>query len=215
MKFTKKGIALALLIGLSPAAVFVAQAARDGHHWKMSDDARERMHEGRIAAAKATLKLSAEQEKLWAPVEEQVRAAYKARAERHAERKKRKEERRAERKKDDDKSDRKRERRNIAERYERMAKRMSEKSSMMTAFSSAFSPFYASLSEEQKDVIGPVMRDLKVAGKHGHRRGWHHKRWNDGGWGKRWHHGKGDHDKRHGKADAADEAPSGDDEQSE
>lgn len=215
MKFTKKGIALALLIGLSPAAVFVAQAARDGHHWKMSADARERLQEGKIAAAKAALKLSSEQEALWAPVEEQVRASYKARAERRAERKKRKEERRAERKKDDDKADRKRERRNIAERYERMAKRMSERAERLSAFSSAFSPFYASLSDEQKDVIGPVMRELKVAGKHGHRRGWHHKRWHDGGWGKRWHHGKGGHHKGQDKPGAADDAPAGDEEQGE
>lgn len=212
MRFTKKGIALALLIGLSPAAVFVAQAARDGH-WKMSADARERLQDGRIAAAKATLKLTPEQEKLWAPVEEQVRSAYKARADRHAARKKRKEERRAERRNDDDKSDRKRERRNIAERYERMAKRLSEKSERMSAFSSAFSPFYASLSDEQKDVIGPVMRDLKVMGKRGHR-GRHHKRWHDGGWGKRWHDddGKRAHHKRHNKADAAEETSDGDSE---
>jgi hypothetical protein len=177
-----RGLALALLIGVSPAAVLVAQAARDGG-WKMSPEARERLQDGRIAAAKAALKLTPDQEKLWAPVEEQVRQSYKDRAEKRAEHQKKREERKAEREKGE-KSAESRPRPNIAERYERQSQRLSERADKMKAFSSAFSPFYASLSDEQKDVAGPVMRDLRVArlggGRHGHR-GWH-----DGGWGKKW-----------------------------
>ena len=188
MKIMSRGLALALLIGVSPVAVLVAQAARDGG-WKMSDESRERLQDGRIAAAKASLKLTADQEKLWAPVEEQVRAMYKERGEKRAERQKKREERRAERDKGE-KSAETRPRPNIAERYERMSERLSARADKMKAFSTSFSPFYASLTDQQKEVVGPVMRELRVAklggGRHGHR-GWH-----DGGWGKRW--GGGDRD---------------------
>jgi LTXXQ motif family protein len=199
MKTMSRGLALALLIGVSPVAVLVAQAARDGG-WKMSPEARERLQEGKIASAKATLKLTAEQEKLWAPIEEQVRTMYKERAEKRAERQKGREERRAERDKDGDKAgDQKsaetRQRPNVAERYERIAKRMSERADKMKAFSSAFSPFYASLTDQQKEVIGPAMRELRVAQLGGGQRGWGHRGggWHDGGWGKRWggHHDRG------------------------
>lgn len=191
MKITSRGLALALVLGASPVAVLVAQAARD-NGWGMSAESRERMQEGKLAAAKATLKLTPDQEKLWAPIEEQVRAQYKERADERAERQKRREERRANRDKAGEdkgaeKSADKASRPNIAQRYERMAETMGKRADRMKAFSSAFSPFFATLTEEQKDVIGPVMRDLRVAqmGKRGH-----HKHWHDGGWGERWGGGK-------------------------
>ena len=198
MKTMSRGLALALLIGVSPAAVLVAQAARDGG-WKMSPESRERLQDGKIAAAKATLKLTPDQEKLWAPIEEQVRTMYKERADKRAERQKRREDRRAEREKDGDKGGDKagetRERGNVAERYERMAKRLGDRADKMKAFSSAFSPFYASLTDQQKEVVGPAMRQLRVAQLSGGHRGWGHRGggWHDGGWGKRWggHHDRG------------------------
>lgn len=194
MKTMSRGLALALLIGVSPAAVLVAQAARDGG-WKMSPESRERMQDGRIAAAKATLKLTPDQEKLWAPIEEQVRTMYKERADKRAERQKRREERRAEREKDGDRASEARQRGNVAERYERIAKRLSDRAEKMKAFSSAFSPFYASLTDQQKEVVGPAMRQLRVAQLGGGHRGWGHRGggWHDGGWGKRWggHHDRG------------------------
>lgn len=198
MKTMSRGLALALLIGVSPAAVLVAQAARDGG-WKMSPESRERMQDGKIAAAKATLKLTPDQEKLWAPIEEQVRTMYKERADKRAERQKRREERRAEREKDggkdSDRAGEARHRGNVAERYERMAKRLSDRADKMKAFSSAFSPFYASLTDQQKEVVGPAMRQLRVAQLGGGHRGWGHRGggWHDGGWGKRWggHHDRG------------------------
>jgi hypothetical protein len=198
MKTMSRGLALALLIGVSPAAVLVAQAARDGG-WKMSPESRERMQDGKIAAAKATLKLTPDQEKLWAPIEEQMRTMYKERADKRAERQKRREERRAEREKggdkDSDRAGEARQRGNVAERYERMAKRLSDRADKMKAFSSAFSPFYASLTDQQKDVVGPAMRQLRVAQLGGGHRGWGHRSgdWHDGGWGKRWggHHDRG------------------------
>ncbi len=213
MKTMSRGLALALLIGVSPAAVLVAQAARDGG-WKMSPEARERLQEGKIASAKATLKLTAEQEKLWAPIEEQVRTMYKERAEKRAERQKRREERRAEREKGgDQKTAETRQRPNVAERYERIAKRMSDRADKMKAFSSAFSPFYASLTDQQKEVVGPAMRELRVAQLGGGHRGWGHRGggWHDGGWGKRWggHHDRGGDDR--GRDGGQDDGPKAND----
>lgn len=193
MKITTRGLALALVLGASPVAVLVAQAARDGG-WGMSAESLERLQDGKLAAAKATLKLSPDQEKLWAPIEEQVRARFKERAQKRAEHRQRREERKAEKaagEKSADKAADARPNRNIAERYERMAKRMGKRADKMKSFSASFSPFYASLSDEQKAVIGPVMRDLRVARMGGSRRGG----WHDGGWGHRWggkHGGHGD-----------------------
>jgi K+-sensing histidine kinase KdpD len=187
MKIMSRGLALALILGVSPVAVLVAQAARD-----MSPEARERVQEGRLTAAKTTLKLTAEQEKLWAPVEEQVRSMYKSRSEMRADwRKKRAERRQARKERRESGEITKRQRPNIAERYERMAGRMSNKAEQinkqaeqMKALSTAFAPFFASLSDDQKEVVGPVMRDLRVAKmvRGGHR----HHGWHDGGWHKRW-----------------------------
>lgn len=219
MKTMSRGLALALLIGVSPVAVLVAQAARDGG-WQMSPESRERLQDGKIAAAKATLKLTADQEKLWAPIEEQVRTMYKERADKRAERQKRREERRANREKDgDQKSAETRQRPNVAERYERIAKRMGERADKMKAFSSAFSPFYASLTDQQKEVVGPAMRGLRVAQLGGGHRGWGHRGggWHDGGWGALWggHHDRGergqDRGGDHGGPGSQDDGRKGDD----
>lgn len=212
MKHMSRGLALALLIGVSPVAVVVAQAARDGG-WNMSAESRERLQEGKIAAAKATLKLSPDQEKLWAPIEDQVRGVYKERAEKRAERQKRREERRADREKSEGKGD-KREQRNLAERYERIAKRLSDRADKMKAFSTAFSPFYATLSDEQKQVVGPVMHDLRVASHMGGGgRGWGHRGgWHDGGWGGRgWNRDHRDDNDGPGRGDKSDDNQRDDD----
>ena len=61
-----------------------------------------------------------------------------------------------------------------------MSTRLSERADRMKAFSSAFTPFYASLSDEQKDVLRPLVHELAP----GFGRGGHHgPRWAFGGWG--------------------------------
>ncbi len=142
--------------------------------------------------AKTALKLNPEQEKLWAPVEAEVRNAFKARAEHRADREKMREERRKEREASTDGKDAKdtAKTRDMSERIEQMSTRMSERAERMKAFAAAFKPFYASLSDEQKEVMRPLLRDL-MGGKGGHG-----KRWAmGGGWGEggRGHHGGGWH----------------------
>lgn len=179
-------IAIAAVIAV-PATVAIAKGYHHGGWHNMSPETRMRLEEGKIAGAKAALKLSAEQEKLWEPVEAQVRTFFKDRQERFAERQKMREERKKQKAegKDVAKPD-------MAERVEKMSQHMAERAERMKAFSEAFKPFYASLSDEQKDVLRPLARKLLpgMGGHHG-RKG--HRWAMDGDWG-----GRGGHHGHHG-----------------
>jgi hypothetical protein len=151
----------------------------------MTPETRSRLEEGRLAMVKAALQLNADQEKLWAPVEAQVRDAFKAREDKRAEWQKNREERKAE------KSGQEAEKRpDLADRFERMSTRLSERADRMKAFSAAFKPFYASLTDEQKDVLRPLAREFAPGfgkgGPGGHRFAF--GGWGPGGWGHH-HHG--------------------------
>lgn len=187
MTILSRGLAAAIALGLAGASILAVHAAKHDGWRNMSAESVARMQDGKIAAAKAALKFTPQQEALWAPVEAQVRAQYKARAEKRAAWEKRREERRAERAKESEAAA-PGERPDMAERIERRAERLSARADRMRAFSAAFGPFYASLGEEQKAVLGPVMRDLRMIG--GKRRG-HGPRWArwGGQHGKSWHQG--------------------------
>lgn len=178
-------LALAAIVAI-PATIAIAKTV-DGAGWRMTLETRARLEEGRLAMVKTALQLNPEQEKLWAPVEQQIREAFKAREAQRAAWEKTREERRAERAAGSESK-----RPDLAERFERMSKRMSERTERMKSFSAAFTPFYASLSDEQKETLRPLACDLTPGfGRGGH--GGHH-RWAFGGWGPdggqgRHHHG--------------------------
>jgi len=185
MKTLSRGtwIALAAVVAV-PATVAIAKTAENAG-WQLTPDTRARLQEGRLAMVKTALQLTPDQEKLWAPVETQVREGFKAREARREEWKKLREERKAAEEKGEQK------RPDLADRFQKMSQRMTERADRMKAFSTAFSPFYASLSDEQKDALRPLMRQLIPGGHHGHRfaDGWgpggrHHGGWFD-------HDGKG------------------------
>jgi hypothetical protein len=165
-------LAIAAVVAI-PATVAIAKTVDRGGWHNMTPETRSRLEEGRIAMVKAALQLNADQEKLWAPVETTVRDAFKAREEKRAEWAKKREERRTEKAAGEPK------RRDLSERYERMSQRLSERADRMKAFSTAFKPFYASLNDEQKDVLRPLMRQLRPGFGHGG----HGHRWAFGGWG--------------------------------
>lgn len=167
-----------------PTTIAIAKTA-DRAGWQITPETRSRLEDGRLAMAKVALRLNADQEKLWAPVEQQVRDTFKAREERRAERIKMREERKTEK---SDSGEQKR--RDLAARFEKMSQRLSERAERMKAFSSAFTPFYASLSDEQKDVLRPLMRELAPGfGRRGHQGPrWAYGSWGPGG-GPRHHHG--------------------------
>jgi hypothetical protein len=165
--FTKIVSALALA-GVAATAAFAQIAPPGGpgadagpgpggrmKHERPSADTMQRMLEGKIAGALATLKLNADQLKLWAPVEAKIR-------ERQAERVKMMDEW-ANRKPGDARP-------SMTERMTRMGEMMGKRAENAKAFAAVFGPFEASLTEDQKKVVGPVMADMR-GGKGGHRGG--------------------------------------------
>jgi|GEM_PF-1357168 LTXXQ motif family protein len=184
--YRTKYLAPAMLAAVIPAGVVLAQQAQpqpsepaQKREWpdrpRLSPDAMKRLQEGRlegrITEIKEALKLNDAQLKLWAPVEQQLRARFAARRQAHQEFRDRMEQRRQQG------SDAQAQA--LPDRLDRIAKRMSERAQRMQAFTEAFKPFYAALSDEQKAVAGVVLRDLRGP-MYGH---WH-GRWH--GAGRRW-----------------------------
>ena len=178
MKNLSRGAWLAIAaITAVPATVAIAKTAQHAD-WRLSSETRSRLEDGRLAMVKVALRLTPDQEKLWAPLEQQVRDTFKAREEKRAERIEKRKERKA---KQADKREHKH--RDLAARYEKISQRLSNRAERMKAFSAAFTPFYASLSDEQKAALRPLMRNLtRGVGRHHGRHG-HGSRWAFGGWG--------------------------------
>ena len=198
MSKLSRALAIALLAASVPAGIVVAQQAteppaateeRDEQRGP-SPEVQSRLEDGRIAMAKGALKLTPEQEKLWAPVEEEIRADYAEHRKMREERRAKREERRADRDEDG-----KRERLalpdRIEKRTEKMTKRatkMSERATRMTeratklkAFAEVVKPFYAALSDEQKEVADHVLSRFAKGGRGHHGdRGHHGRRWAGG-----------------------------------
>jgi hypothetical protein len=126
---------------------------------RLSPETLNRLQDGRIAMMRESLKLDDAQLKLWAPVEEQIRARHVARRKAWQDRQQRREQPAGA------------ERPSLAERIDRASQRMTERAQRMQAFAEAFKPFYASLSEEQKAVAGIVLRDAR-GGMRGAGRRW-------------------------------------------
>lgn len=198
MKQLSRGAWIAIAAAIAIPGTFAIAKSYERSGWsRMSPETKQRLDEGKLAMAKTALKLTPDQEKLWTPVEEQVRSAFKDREAKRAEMDKKREERRAEREArkaeggdkgaDGPRADSKRG--DLAERFETMSVEMSKRADRMKAFSGAFKPFYASLSDEQKDVLRPLIRDL--APGFGGPRGGHGSRWADRGPGGKGHHGWG------------------------
>ena len=177
MKNLSRGtwIALAAVVAV-PATVAIAKSADNAGWRQMTPDTRARLQEGKLAMVKAALQLTPDQEKLWAPVETQVREGFKAHEARMEEWKKKREERKAEQENGGEQK-----RPDLADRFQKMSERMTERADRMKAFATAFSPFYASLSDEQKDALRPLLRQLMPGGHHGHKFA--------GGWGPGGRHG--------------------------
>ena len=184
MNYLSRAVAVALLLAAIPATIVVAQQAESKKEWKgPSPETKARLEDGRIAMAKTALKLNEEQEKLWAPVEEQIRADY-------AERRKKREEWREKHAERRDRKDRGK--LTLPERIERRSEKMTKRATMLSEraertkeFGEVLKPFYASLSDEQKEVANHVLRRF-AGGMKGHRR--HaHKRMCGGRGGR--HHG--------------------------
>ena len=105
--------------------------------------------------AKAALRLSDSQAKLWAPLEEQIRASLAERAKVGQEREQVWREGATGQ--------------NLAERFEQASQRMMQRAERMKSFSAAFKNLYVTLSDEQKPLARLVLR--ATGGEHHRRRG--------------------------------------------
>ena len=135
----------AVLIAVIPAGIALAQAPAMFHRERPSADTIARLQEGRIAMAKAALKLSDTQLKLWAPVEEQIRAAIADRAKARAER----EARQGASTKD------------LVERLEQRSQAMTQRAERMKAFTAAAMSIEVSSSVPISPSQSPVPRKSK------------------------------------------------------
>jgi LTXXQ motif family protein len=132
-----------------------------------SADTIQRIQDGKIAGALAALKLNDSQLKLWAPVEAKIRARQVERAQMMQEW--------ANRKADAPRP-------TMTERINKMAEAMGKRAENAKAFAAVFGPFEASLTDDQKKVVGPVMAEMRGGhGRRGHGGGRGHWGMNRGG----------------------------------
>jgi LTXXQ motif family protein len=193
MKTLSRALAITLLAATVPATIVLAeteqgdQAKSEQSEVKRgpSPETLARLEDGRIAMIKAALKLSPEQEKLFAPVEEKIRAGFADRRKAREEWAKKREEWRAEKGKHEQVS--------LPERMEKRSQRLNEIAAKMTEraqkakeYAEVLKPLYASLSDEQKAVASQVLGHFGQD-----RRGHFGHRWAMGG-----HEGRDGHDGR-------------------
>ena len=110
--------------------------------------------DARIAGIQAGLKLNADQQRLWAPVEQAMRAMAAERSRRYEEFRQRREAGQQQRL-------------DLAERLEQQAQRQTANAQRLTELANAVKPFYASLEENQKRLLPVLMRQ----GREGRRGG--------------------------------------------
>lgn len=139
-----------------PTSVLAAppsQASEGAGEHQFSPEDFAAFTDARIAALKAGLKLTPEQEKNWPALETALRNEAKTRAARMAQWREMAKE--------------PREHRSVIEGLQQHAKRLSERSTEMEKIADAAKPLYDSLDEAQKHRFGPLLR--MAIGKH-----WHH-----------------------------------------
>lgn len=150
----------------------------------------EALTDARIAGIKAGLKLTEQQQPLWAPVEQALRTMAAERVTRMEERRTRMQERRGQAQQGQATP---MERPDFMQRLERRSERSTQQAERLTTLSSAMKPLWASLDERQKKLLPILMRP--AGGKGGHHMAGHHhgQRMGMMGGGMMGHHGMRGH----------------------
>lgn len=157
----KFAIAAVAVLAIAGSTAVYAQHRHWGHgHMRMSPEDRAAYADARIAAVHAGLKLSADQEKLWPPVEAAVREFAKLRIDRANARMNAPNDDSSQ--KPDDPVSRLRER----------ADTMATTAAAMKKIAEAADPLYKTLDESQKRRLAVLTRMDRFGG----RDGWHHRR---------------------------------------
>lgn len=178
-----KSIAVSLALGLAAGAVTMSfaqdrapaphGAAPDRGQPVFTQEDRAAFADGRIAGLKAALRLTADQDKLWPPVEQAFRDVAKQRAEAREARRERWASFRA------DREAGRPIQRNIPEDLKNRADGMAASAANLRKLADASAPLYASLDDGQKRRLGVLMRFANRDGMHGHRHGWHRHSWRE------------------------------------
>jgi LTXXQ motif family protein len=187
MKKLSRALAITLLAATVPATIVLAETEQGDQAKSEQSEVKRgpspetlgRLEDGRIAMIKAALKLSPEQEKLFAPVEEKIRAGFAERRKAREAWQAKREEWRANKGKHEQVS--------LPERMEKRSQRLTEAAAKMTEraqkakeYAEVLKPLYASLSDEQKAVASQVLGHFGQD-----RRGHFGHRWAMGGHGGR------------------------------
>lgn len=135
----------------------------------MTQEDFNRLVDARVAAIKAGLKLTAEQERLWPPVEDAIRSAAAERFSRVEQRREMRENR---------------QQADFMQRLERRSTRMTENAQRTNALATALRPLWDTFSEDQKRIAPRLMRPAVAGGgmgwrerggRHGHHAGEHRR----------------------------------------
>ena len=187
MKKLSRALAITLLAATVPATIVLAETEQGDQAKSEQSEVKRgpspetlgRLEDGRIAMIKAALKLSPEQEKLFAPVEEKIRAGFAERRKAREAWQAKREEWRANKGKHEQVS--------LPERMEKRSQRLTEAAAKMAEraqkakeYAEVLKPLYASLSDEQKAVASQVLGHFGQD-----RRGHFGHRWAMGGHGGR------------------------------
>lgn len=165
------------IIALATATTFSALPAlaqqggggegRQQHRLEQVD--REALVDARIAAIRAGLRLTAEQEPLFAPVEQAIRDQAQQRMERWGEMRERRAEMRGMSREErrEQRAERQAER-DFMDRVQMRADRAAESATRLSTLASAMNPLWESLDENQQRLLPVLMRDT-MGGRGGHR----------------------------------------------
>ena len=162
LKSVVAGLAALTIVGTSLATAQSGPPA-DAPRYRPSQEDISALTDARIAALKAGLKLTAEQEKNWPAVETAIRDLAKQRADRFAERQARPRERGA------------RQRPDMIARLRRGADAMTKRAAALTKLADAAEPLYKSLDEGQKRRFTLLLRVGRGPGFGPNRPRWQHR----------------------------------------
>lgn len=172
MRTFTRPLAVTLIAAGIPALAFAEQTPTGDRpaFERPSPETLTRIEDGRIAFAKAALKLTPEQEKLWAPVEAKIRADFSERQTARETWRAKHEERKAKGEAGKPGKPALPERLEMrGERMIRMGDWMHKRAETQKQFAELLKPLYASFSEEQKAVSGSALGRFFDKGGHGSR----------------------------------------------
>jgi hypothetical protein len=160
-KVVLAGVAALAIAGST--AVYAQHRPWHHHHVRMNPEDRAAFADARIAAVKAGLKLTPDQDKLWPPVETAVRDFAKLRIDRANARMQARKDRDAERPKVD-----------LVTRLHQRADNMATTAAALKKIADAADPLYKTLDEGQKRRLAVLTRMERRFGGEGWRRHRHH-----------------------------------------